>query len=133
MKKKPLYSLTDHACRFCAGRILMQENAGPTGGGNPIFECADCGRRACDMTPDPICWCGFTQRRQEQTGNWFCMRLDEAIAKPWVADAFAHCGVDGKSDLQVGLMNREILRTCEQRYDEAKSRQNKSLKEKNVQ
>ncbi len=120
-KKQPTYSLTDHACRICSGRILMQETlTGVTPGGNPVFRCADCGKESCGMTPEGICWCGFTQRRQAQSGDWLCMRTDKAVDQPWVRDAFAHCGVDVNSDVEIAVINREMLKVCEQRYWDSK-------------
>lgn len=129
MKKRPTYELTDHACRTCGGRILLQvTQIGVTGGGNPFYECADCGKRVCDMMPDSICWCGFSQRRQYASGDFVCMRTDAAKEQPWVKDAFAHCGVDVDSGAQIAMVSREMLKVCEQRYWDAQDR--KKLQQK---
>lgn len=115
--KQKTYIKVDHACRECGGRILQQTNPGATGGGNPVFECADCDRACCGMDSSAICWCGFSQRGQYQTGDWFCISLEEQIKKPWVSDALAHCGVDPQSrKVKVAMVNREMLKICEQRY-----------------
>lgn len=122
--KEKRFRLTSHACRYCGGRILEQLNPGPTGGGNPVFFCADCERVCCGMEPNAICWCGFAQRGQIK-GDWFCAHLDEVKAKPWLRDAFGHCGVDVMSDRapRVAMLNRQIVIQSEQRYQQVLERQ----------
>ena len=43
MKTIITWTLTDHLCRHCGGRILQSASGvGPTAGGNPLYRCADC-------------------------------------------------------------------------------------------
>lgn len=65
MTKKQTFSITDHMCRKCGGRVLQIASGGrPSGGGNPLFRCADCGNSSCGMSPKVICWCGFKYKGQ---------------------------------------------------------------------
>ena len=51
------WTLTDHACRFCHGRVLRLFN-GPAGG-VPQFRCAQCGAQASGGV-EAACACGVT-------------------------------------------------------------------------
>lgn len=64
MSKKAHFILTDHICRHCTGgRILMGvANVGASGGGNPLYQCSDCGKAGASMEADHLCWCGFSYR-----------------------------------------------------------------------
>jgi hypothetical protein len=46
-----LWSITDHLCRHCLGRVLM----GDTG----VFLCSRCGATG-DGTPNTLCGCGIS-------------------------------------------------------------------------
>lgn len=55
--------IVDHICRQCSGRILQSvANVGSTGGGNPLFRCANCGASSASLGPESVCWCGMTHR-----------------------------------------------------------------------
>ena len=55
------WSIEDHICRDCGGRILRSvTGAGMTPGGNSIYQCADCGKKA--HKANDVCWCGYMQR-----------------------------------------------------------------------
>jgi hypothetical protein len=115
MKKQPTYMLTDHACRNCGGRILL----GPRGGAGGAmvgenYICADCEQTHFGNVSG-LCWCGFGQRHQ-QPGAYLCMRLDRAIAEPWLGDAMGHSGVDPDSKkIKVAMVSREAARNAAER------------------
>ena len=56
------FSLTDHACRVCLGRILERDG---------MFVCAICGAEAQGV-PDAICGCGLRARDVRKTGGFRC-------------------------------------------------------------
>jgi hypothetical protein len=119
MKKQPTYMLTDHACRNCGGRILLGSRRGA--GGAMVGECYICAD--CEQTHfgdvSGLCWCGFGQRHQ-QLGEYLCMRLDRAIAEPWLRDAMRHSGVDPDSKkIKVAMVSREAARNAEERAKRA--------------
>ncbi len=67
-KKEIHWVLESHLCRACGGRVLRAvANVGPTGGGNPLFRCADCGRGGAAMGADALCWCGFHFKGSAET------------------------------------------------------------------
>jgi hypothetical protein len=104
MTRKPTWTITDHMCRECGGRVLQQESGGrPSGGGNPLYRCADCGVGACGMGPSVICWCGFRHRGQtEQAYMCLPFKGNESLLP-----AMARCGcVPGKHEIGVVLVNR---------------------------
>ena len=54
-----LWSIIDHACRHCMGRLLQRTDAH----GQTIIRCAECGSTETgDHTA--LCWCGVTVLRQ---------------------------------------------------------------------
>lgn len=61
---KETFSVTNHLCRNCGGRVLRLLGSYASGGGNPVFRCADCGKGGSGMSEECICWCGFTYRGQ---------------------------------------------------------------------
>lgn len=76
MAKKPTYTLTDHLCRECGGRVLqVASGGGPSAGGNPTFRCADCGFSSTGMGVDCVCWCGF-QHRSRARRPYQCLPFD---------------------------------------------------------
>lgn len=98
-KSRGTFALTDHMCRECGGRVLQQvSGGGPSGGGNPLFRCADCGRGSCAMGPQAICWCGFHYKGQVDT-PYMCVAFkgNEALH-----GEMAKCGcVPGKHEIGV--------------------------------
>lgn len=71
------WAVTDHLCGACGGRILRCVfGNGATGGGNPIYMCADCERATAAMGPDVLCWCGKTYRNGSNMG-YRCIRVDD--------------------------------------------------------
>lgn len=51
-----MWGLTDHACRFCLGRVLNSFNEK----GEPIVRCAECGAVG-DGDHTALCCCGLQQ------------------------------------------------------------------------
>lgn len=51
----PLWSLTQHCCRCCFGRILSRPHGTP---GMRIFRCADCGLEKEGHQASCLCACG---------------------------------------------------------------------------
>jgi hypothetical protein len=81
------------------------------------YTCAD-----CELTHfgdvSGLCWCGFAQRNQ-QPGAYICVRLDRAIAEPWLRDAMGHSGIDpDNKKLTVGMVCREAIKEAEERHKE---------------
>jgi hypothetical protein len=112
MKKQPTYMLPDHVYRNCGGRILLE----PRAGGAIVGECYICAD--CEETHfgdvSGLCWCGFGQRHQPP-GEYLCMRLDRAIAEPWLRAAIRHSGVDpGSKKIKVAMVNRQAIRNAEE-------------------
>ena len=105
--------LEDHLCRICGGRILRcVRGNGITGGGNPIFRCADCGASGAAMGPQGLCWCGFSHR-QQSANSYQCVPYSILRDRPTVSaaltNAFRACGCEpGRGD--VGIMLERDLR-----------------------
>ena len=101
--------LEDHICKKCGGRILRcVKGGGPTGGGNPIFKCADCGASGSGMGPEHLCWCGFSHRLQNATA-YRCLPFSILKDKPELLNAFRSCGTEpGRTE--VGLVLEDDLR-----------------------
>ena len=77
--------LTDHRCRACGGRVLQATaGAGPSGGGNPLFCCADCGISTSSMTPASLCWCGLKTGGETRH---ICVHVNAARADPVLREA----------------------------------------------
>lgn len=108
-----IWSIEDHSCRTCGGRILHREG-GPdiaTGGGNPIFRCADCGARSSDTGPHCLCWCGFSHRGNDFTNAYQCLPFTILEEHPEYRNAFLACGCDpNNKKTQVGIVLTERLR-----------------------
>lgn len=81
MAKQERWMPTDHACRECGGRVVQVTNAGPTGGGNPVYRCADCGNSSSGMSTDCICWCGFAHKGQNENPHR-CVNVETARKDP---------------------------------------------------
>lgn len=98
--KRATFILTDHMCRHCGGRILQQANSGPTGGGNPIFRCADYGKAGASMSPGNLCWCGFHFKGQVERPY---------LCKPFKGNEhleleFAKCGCFNNGNHEIGII-----------------------------
>jgi len=110
------WALEDHLCRACGGRILRCiTGGGITGGGNPIFKCADCGKSTAAMTAGALCWCGFSHRNNHPSTAYVCVPfsiLDQPekddVEKRRLRNAFLSCGCDPARG-EVGIMLAESL------------------------
>lgn len=91
--KKTWWSLEDHLCRACGGRILRcVSGGGATPGGNPIFKCADCGQSISGTGPAVLCWCGFSHRGNRGITAYVCLPFSVLKNQPELEQAFRACG-----------------------------------------
>ena len=103
MKQKRTWALEDHLCAGCGGRILRcVTGGGITGGGNPIWKCANCGKEAADLGPQCLCWCGFNHRGNNNNG-YMCQPFSAIEHYPAMREAFLACGCD-PSRGEVGIV-----------------------------
>lgn len=110
--RRMTWTLEDHLCRDCGGRVLRcASGQGPTPGGNPIFKCADCGKTACDMFPDALCWCGMKHKHQNMTA-YRCVSYTVLETKPDLINAFRSCGCDPKRGGEVGIMLEDAFQAA---------------------
>lgn len=108
---KMTWAIEDHLCRHCGGRVLRcVTGGGPTGGGNPIFRCADCGRGASSIGPDVICWCGFAHRNNHD-GAYQCLPFSAIKDRPELANAFRACGCEPHDRDGVGIVLSRDFKT----------------------
>lgn len=99
-KRRETFTIEDHLCRECGGRILQIASGGtPSGGGNPYFRCADCGKGTCATGPSALCWCGFQFRGQTDRA-YRCLPFE---GNEHLREEFAKCGcsMDGKAEVGV--------------------------------
>lgn len=107
---KQTWVLEDHLCKACGGRILRcVTGGGITGGGNPIFKCADCGRSNSAMGPEVLCWCGFSHRGNRDNA-YTCQPFSVLKERPELLSAFRACGCDPDRG-EVGIMLERDLRS----------------------
>lgn len=111
-KKGMTWALTDHLCKWCGGRVLRcVSGGGPTGGGNPIWKCADCGKAAAAMGPEVLCWCGFSHKHNHTATAYVCQPFTVLETKPeLLADVvdhdFAYVGGEASTEDPRSLYNR---------------------------
>lgn len=109
-----IFTMTDHACRVCGGRVLQWTNCGPTGGGNPMFMCADCEAASSGFGPGVICWCGFTYRGQMDE-PYQCSRMDAGDDNPSIRQALAMNGCTSKSRGAIGVLCTATVKRLEEK------------------
>lgn len=91
---KMTWTIEDHLCRSCGGRILRSATgAGMTPGGNPIYKCTICGKSKASMSPDELCYCGLSFKNQHLT-EYRCLPFSIIEEYPKMKDAFLACGCD---------------------------------------
>lgn len=118
MKRRQTWALTDHLCMACGGRILQCVTGnGITGGGNPIWRCADCGKACADIGPQCLCWCGFSHRGQHHLTAYLCMPFSILEERPELLNAFLACGCDPKRG-EVGII---LLRDLNKQHVDVKA------------
>lgn len=114
------WALDDHMCRDCQGRVLQSvAGAGMTGGGNPIYSCATCGRGGASMGPTQ-CWCAHEWRTHPGGGHFVCVPLHAVEQHPELEAALRMNGiaidplVDGKPSARdanrMGVVSYEVWR-----------------------
>lgn len=117
--EKLRWVLTDHACRNCGGRVMQSASNVVTGGGNPLYQCADCEQGGAGTGPSVICWCGYNQR-----GNWgdypyTCVHMDEAKKSRALYYALTANGFNPDSQkTRVGCVSVDSVRRYQERLDQ---------------
>lgn len=104
----PRYVLTPHVCKECNGRILQQVSPPvATGGGNPLFRCADCGKAASGMFPKAICYCGFHFSNQPE-GAYRCVPFadNEHLREELAITGYSRFGTSEIGVVAIGLLKR---------------------------
>ena len=115
MKKQISYSLTNHACSNCGGRILSY--AGGAGiSGYTQYICSCCEATDSAMTHPNICYCGLKWRGSQQT-PYRCVHKNEIADSPWLRDACAHSGWDVNSQQIIGMVSLEAERDSRKRWE----------------
>ncbi|WP_373541147.1 hypothetical protein [Chamaesiphon sp.] len=116
MPKQPTsYSLTNHACSHCGGRILARSGgAGISGYINYLCSC--CEASGSGMINPPICYCNMKWRGSD-VSNYRCVHKEELITSPWLKDACAHSGYDFDSQQMVGMVCLEAEKTARKRWE----------------
>lgn len=105
MSKVMTWELSDHLCKWCGGRVLRCVGGAPiSGGGNPTWKCADCGKSAAAMGPDVLCWCGYSHKHNHNATAYVCQPFSVLAEKPALLDAFKACGCDPARGGEVGIM-----------------------------
>ena len=102
MSRELHWVVEDHVCRKCGGRILRCVSNVITGGGNPLWRCADCGEQTSGMTPACLCWCGYKQRCQTISG-YTCVHRREGEMNENMRIAMSKCGFDIRKGGEVGI------------------------------
>lgn len=120
-KNKITWTITDHICQKCSGRILQSASGvGATGGGNPLFRCADCGACTAAMGPSCLCWCGFQMRHATNpVYPYRCVRVDACGADPALKESLMACGFDPHHPkAEVGIIHEAHYRRAAERLME---------------
>jgi hypothetical protein len=121
--KQTTWVLEDHICRNCSGGRILRcvSGGGATGGGNPIFKCADCGATTSDMSPSCLCWCGQYFKNQHHINAYMCLPFSILKEKPYLRNAFMACGCD-PSKGEVGIVSKDSYRKAEEDAQNIKER-----------
>jgi hypothetical protein len=121
-RKDERWAPTDHACRECGGRVVMVTNSGPTGGGNPIFRCADCGIGSAAMDASCICWCGFRHKGQAEP-TYRCVRTEsekgDEVMKAVLVQA-GYRGPNGRVKVEIGVVSEHMIQVIRERLATAR-------------
>lgn len=64
------WSLTDHVCRACLGRVLMRRSVD----GVRHYRCANCAIEQVGKSPSVLCCCGITFGRARRDAGIRCVR-----------------------------------------------------------
>lgn len=108
--KPRTWVIEDHLCRGCGGRILRcVTGGGATGGGNPIFRCADCKQITSSMGPDSLCWCGFHHKHNHTMQAYRCLPFTILEERPELKRAFLACGCDPTRGEVGVILERDLV------------------------
>jgi hypothetical protein len=107
MTKQKTFILTPHVCRHCAGGRILQavSGVGLTGGGNPLYQCADCGSAGAEMFPNHLCWCGWHYKGSTENPYRCASKKDH----PEWEQAFRNCGT-WDSKCEIGIVAESDIR-----------------------
>jgi hypothetical protein len=109
------YSLTNHACSHCGGRLLSY--AGGAGvSGRINYLCSCCEASDSSMTSPNICYCGLSWRGSQQT-PYRCVHKDEIGESPWLKDACGHSRWDVDSQQIIGMVSLEAERNAKRHWE----------------
>lgn len=70
----PRWTLTEHVCRSCFGRVL--QSVRPERDGGHAFRCASCGTESSGANEHVICCCGLTLEGGKRDMGVRCQRND---------------------------------------------------------
>lgn len=100
--------------------MLRSVSAGLTPGGNPMWRCADCGASSSGVSPNVICWCGFSHRNNAMITPYVCLPFSILKTKPELRDAFLACGFDPNRLGEVGIVLERDLDVLQRRTEGTK-------------
>lgn len=110
-KVERTWSIQDHICMTCGGRILRcEKGTGMSPGGNPLFMCSDCGKASWGFSPEDagLCWCGYKHKNQSLSA-YRCLAFSVLEKDPGLKPLFEACGcLPGRQE--IGIVLEDSLR-----------------------
>lgn len=114
--KRLSYSITDHACQKCGGRILVRAITGAGISGYSSYMCSCCELTESGLVDPPFCYCNLKWRGSE-VSYYRCVNIRKELSNaPWLKDACAHSGYDVESGQAIGLVSRAAEKTAADRW-----------------
>jgi len=105
---KVTWTIEDHICSSCGGRIVRSaKGTGPTPGGNPVYKCSLCGKVTTEMGGHSLCWCGYSQKSNNNSLPYKCVPYSILEKYPDGLSYFKFCGCDPRRGGEVGVMLEE--------------------------
>lgn len=121
----PTFVLSDHACRFCGGRILngssnqANQFALNISSSQQSFICSSCERNCTGkLSPREICYCGYLDENNRT--SFVCLKKTNMISAN-ILQAAKLSGFKVNSDLRVGFINLELFQEARKK-DNSKSK-----------
>lgn len=119
----PTFTFSDHACRFCGGRILNGSKKTSKfkeigiSVSNQSFTCANC-ERECSGKLDPkeICYCGSDLNNSK----YVCFPIGGNLSTS-ITQAVLDSGFNINSGLRIGFINLELFQTAKKKDSLKKS------------